>query len=93
LASNTPNFSTVGGYALTRTPPHPAGARLLIDFVLSDQGQRVLGRTGKLPMRRGVATQSKSIDKLLESGNLHPIKDAKGLEKYSKIYRELIERR
>ena len=29
-------------------------------------------------MRRGVPTQSKSIDKLLESGNLHPIKDAKG---------------
>ena len=44
-------------------------------------------------MRRGVPTQSKSIDKLLESGNLHPIKDAKGFEKYAKIYRELIERR
>ncbi len=92
-ASNTPNFSTVGAYALSRNPPHPAGARLLIDFVLSDQGQRVLGRTGKLPMRRGVPTQSKNIDKLLEGGNLHPIKDAKGLEKYAKIYRDLIERR
>jgi iron(III) transport system substrate-binding protein len=90
--SNTPNFSTVGAYALSRTPPHPAAARLLIDFVLSEQGQRVLGRTGKLPMRRGVPTQSKSIDKLLESGNLHPIKTARGLEKYAKIYRELIER-
>ena len=44
-------------------------------------------------MRRGVATQSKSIDKLLESRNLLPIKDAKGLEKYAKIYRDLIERR
>lgn len=92
-ASNTPNFSTVGAYALSRNPPHPAGARLLIDFVLSEQGQRVLGRTGKLPMRRGVPTQSKSVDKLLEGGNLHPIRDAKGLEKYAKIYRELIERR
>jgi iron(III) transport system substrate-binding protein len=92
-ASNTPNFSTVGAYALNRTPPHPAGARLFIDFVLSEQGQRVLGRTGKLPMRRGVPTQSKSIDKLLESGNLHPIKDAKGFEMYAKIYRDLIERR
>ena len=92
-ASSSPNFNTVGAYALSRTPPHPAGARLLIDFVLSEQGQRVLGRTGKLPMRRGVPTQSKGIDKLLESGNLHPIKNAKGLEKYAKIYRELIERR
>ncbi|MET0502453.1 MAG: ABC transporter substrate-binding protein [Candidatus Binatia bacterium] len=91
--SNSPNFSTVGAYGLSRNPPHPAGARLLVDFVLSDQGQKILGRTGKLPMRRGVPTQSKSIDKLLESGNLHPIKDAKGFEKYAKIYRELIERR
>jgi iron(III) transport system substrate-binding protein len=92
-ASNTPNFSTVGAYALSRSPPHPASARLFIDFVLSEQGQRVLGRSGKLPMRQGVPTVSKSIDRLLESGNLHPIKDAKGLEKYAKIYRELIERR
>jgi iron(III) transport system substrate-binding protein len=91
--SNSPNFSTVGAYGLSRNPPHPAGARLLVDFVLSDQGQRILGRTGKLPMRRGVPTQSKTIDKLLESGNLHPIKEAKGFEKYAKIYRELIERR
>jgi iron(III) transport system substrate-binding protein len=92
-ASNTPNFSTVGAYALSRTPAHPGGARLFIDFVLSEQGQKVLGRTAKLPMRRGVPTPSKSIDKLLESGNLHPIKDAKNLEKYAKIYRELIEQR
>ena len=92
-ASNSPNFSTVGAYAISRTPPHPAAARLLIDFVLSDQGQRVLGRTGKLPMRRGVPSQSKSIDRLLETSSLHPIKDANGLEKYAKIYRELIERR
>lgn len=91
--SNTPNFSTVGAYAISRTPPHPAGARLFIDFVLSEQGQKVLGHTGKLPMRRGVPTFSKSIDKLLESGNLHAIKDARGLEKYAKIYRELIEQR
>jgi iron(III) transport system substrate-binding protein len=92
-ATNTPNFSTIGAYALSRTPPHPAGARLVIDFVLSEQGQKVLARTGKLPMRRGVSTQSKSIDRLLESGNLHPIKNANGFERYAKIYRELIERR
>src|SRR5262245_57953353 len=82
-ASNSPNFSTVGAYAISRTPPHPAGARLFIDFVLSEQGQKALGRTGKLPMRRGVPTESKSIDKLLESGNLYPIKDARGLEKHA----------
>jgi len=91
--SNSPNFSTVGAYAISRTPPHPGGARLFIDFVLSEQGQKALGRTGKLPMRRGVPTGSKNIDKLLESGNLYPIKDGKNLEKYAKIYRELIEQR
>jgi len=92
-ASSTPNFSTVGAYGISRSTAHPAGARLLIDFVLSDQGQKALGRTGKLPMRRGVPTFSKNIDRLLESGNMHPIKDAKGFERYAKIYRELIERR
>ncbi|HEY7165239.1 MAG TPA: ABC transporter substrate-binding protein [Candidatus Binatia bacterium] len=91
-APNNPNFSTVGAYGLNRAAAHPAGARLFIDFVLSDQGQRVLGHTGKLPMRRGVPTQSKSIDRLLESGSLHPLKDARGLEKYARIYRDIIER-
>ncbi len=90
---NNPNFSTVGAYALSRNPPHGAAARLFIDFVISDQGQRALGRTGKLPMRRGVPSPTKNIDKLLEAGNLHALKDAKGLERYAKIYRELIEGR
>ena len=92
-ASTSPDFSTVGAYAMSKSAPHPAAARLFIDFVLSEQGQKVLGRTGKLPMRRGVSTDSKSIDKLLENGDLFPLKDAKDLAKYSKIYRDLIERR
>jgi len=92
-ASTSPDFSTVGAYALSKSAPHPTAARLFIDFVLSEEGQKVLGRTGKLPMRRGVSTESKSIDQLLESGDLFPLKDAKGLAKYSKIYREMIERR
>jgi iron(III) transport system substrate-binding protein len=92
-ASTSPDFSTVGAYAMSKSAPHPAAARLFIDFVLSEQGQKVLGRTGKLPMRRGISTDSKSIDKLLESGDLFPLKEAKDLAKYSKIYRDLIERR
>lgn len=92
-ASTSPDFSTVGAYAVSKSSPHPAAAQLFIDFVLSEQGQKVLGRTGKLPMRRGVSTEAKSIDKLLDSGDLFPLKDARGLAKYSKIYSELIERR
>lgn len=92
-AFTSPDFSTVGAYAVNRSAPHPAAARLFIDYVLSEEGQKVLGQTGKLPMRRGVSTESKSIDKLLESGDLFPLKDATGLAKYSKIYRDLIERK
>jgi iron(III) transport system substrate-binding protein len=89
----SPSFSTVGAYAVTRNAPHPAAARLLVDFFLSAQGQDMLSRTGKLPMRRGVSSHSKNIDRLLESGSLHTIKLARGFDKYAKIYRELIELR
>ena len=92
-APGSPSFSTIGAYAVTRNSPHPAAARLLVDFFLSAQGQEVLARTGKLPMRRGVSSHSKNIDKLLESGSLHAIKLARGFDKYAKIYRELIELR
>ena len=78
--SNSPNFSTVGAYA---SQPKPAASRRSAAAgrlrALRPRAEKFSGAPAKLPMRRGVPTQSKSIDKLLESGNLHPIKDAQGI--------------
>ena len=45
--SNSPNFSTVGAYGYQPKLAASGRSAFAVDFVLSDQGQRILGRTGK----------------------------------------------
>jgi ABC-type Fe3+ transport system substrate-binding protein len=60
----------------------------LIDFYLSPEGQRALAAAGKIPLRRGVKSQSREIDQLMESGNLHIIWPEGGYDRYMKIYND-----
>ena len=69
---------------------HPAAAQLLIDFYLSVEGQRGLATTGKIPLRRGVKSQSPEIDQLMESGNFHVITPEGGYDRYMKIYNDYL---
>lgn len=39
---------------LVKNGPHPNAGKLLIDFILSEEGQAVLGTTGYLPTRPGI---------------------------------------
>ena len=43
---------------------HPNAAKLFVDFMLSEEGQRIIASFGRLPTRRGVPTTAQGIDKL-----------------------------
>jgi len=86
----SPTFATLSAVAIAREPPHPAAARLLIDFYLSAEGQQALARAGKIPLRRRVKSPAKEIDALLESGGLHVIKPEGDYTRYMKLYSEFI---
>lgn len=88
--AGSPTFATLSAIAVAANPPHPAGARLLVDFYLSAEGQKALVAAGKIPLRRGVKSSSKAIDDLLESGNLHVIKPEGDYSRYMKLYREFV---
>jgi ABC-type Fe3+ transport system substrate-binding protein len=75
---------------MIRNPLHPAAAQLLIDFYLSLEGQHSLAAAGKIPLRRGVASESHEIDQLMESGNLHVLRPEGGYDRYMKIYNDYL---
>ncbi len=70
----TQTQATISTIAMVKNPLHPAAAQILIDFYLSPEGQRVRAGAGKIPLRKGVRSQSKDIDQLMESGNADVIR-------------------
>jgi len=87
---STPTLATISTVAMIKNPLHPAAAQLLIDFYLSAEGQRGLAAAGKIPLRRGVKSQSREIDQLIESGNFHVIAPEGGYDRYMKIYNDYL---
>ena len=83
-------LATISTIAMVKNPLHPAAAQILIDFYLSPEGQRALSAAGKIPLRKGVRSQSKDIDQLMESGNPHVIRAEGSYDKYMKVYNEYL---
>jgi iron(III) transport system substrate-binding protein len=61
-----PSFATVSSVAVSKNAPHPNAARLLVDFYLSEEGQKALREIDKIPLRRGVDADSKRVAELIE---------------------------
>ena len=88
--STSPALATVSAVSKTRNSPHPAAAKLLIDFYLSAEGQQALAKAGKIPLRRGMKSPSPDIDELLESGNFHVVRAEDDYSRYMKLYNEVL---
>jgi iron(III) transport system substrate-binding protein len=43
---------------------HPNTAKLFVDFMLGEEGQKIIASFGRVPTRRGVPTTAQGIDKL-----------------------------
>jgi iron(III) transport system substrate-binding protein len=85
---SAPTLATISTVAMVRNPLHPAAAQLLIDAYLSAEGQRGLAAAGKIPLRRGVKSESRDIDQLMESGNIHVLRPEGGYDRYMKIFND-----
>jgi len=49
-----PVIALIQPVALLANPVHPATARLFVNFVLSEEGQKIIAATGRVPTRKGV---------------------------------------
>jgi ABC-type Fe3+ transport system substrate-binding protein len=83
-----PSFATVSSVAVAKNAPHPNAARLLVDFYLSDEGQRALREIDKIPLRRGVEADSKRVAELVEQ-TPHVIKYEGDAGKHIKQFNEI----
>jgi iron(III) transport system substrate-binding protein len=49
-----PVITSPSQVAIAAKAPHPAAARLFVDFLLSDEGQRAIASRGRVPARAGI---------------------------------------
>ena len=88
--ASTPVLATISTVALVKNPLHPAAAQLLMDIYLSQEGQQGLAAAGKIPLRRGVKSQSREIDQLMETGNFHVIHPEGAYDRHMKVYNDFL---
>lgn len=59
-----PVFTKFQPIGIGAKAPHPNAAKLFVDFMLSDEGQKIIASFGRVPTRRGVPTTVQGLDKL-----------------------------
>ena len=66
---------------------HPNAARLYIDFMLGEEGQKIIASFGRVPTRGGVQTTAQGIDKL--NYVIDDIGAGEDFNKYSELFRNI----
>ncbi len=69
--ADQPVTATGGAISLAKYAPHPAAAKLLIDFVMSKEGQEIVTRLNRVSTRGDVSPKSPG---LIEGQEIYPIK-------------------
>ena len=94
-------FRSPGTYAIAKDAPHPNAAKLYLDWLVSEDGQKNLAEArGVFPLRRGVVVKPmlevlglypeiKSIEDVKEIYRIDWLKLSGTLQEYVKIYDEL----
>jgi iron(III) transport system substrate-binding protein len=59
-----PVFTKFQPIGIGSKAPHPNAAKLFVDFMLSEEGQRIITSFGRMPTRRGVTSTVQGADKL-----------------------------
>jgi iron(III) transport system substrate-binding protein len=74
---------------LAKHAPHPNAARVFVDYVLSEEGQRLLAQLGRTVVRPGIEIKH---PRLVKGVKLYPVQPevAKNFETVSKLYYEIV---
>ncbi|MBI4523016.1 MAG: extracellular solute-binding protein [Deltaproteobacteria bacterium] len=75
--------------AVTSSAPHPNAARLLVDFMLAVDGQRLIRNFGRIPGRTDIQPRNEELGKIkgypTDTDSIYE----RGLEAFGKEYREI----
>lgn len=56
-----PVIALIQPVALLANPVHPATARLFVNFALSEEGQKIIAATGRVPTRKGITLKYRRL--------------------------------
>jgi iron(III) transport system substrate-binding protein len=59
-----PVFTKFQPIGVAAKAPHPNAAKLFVDFMLSEEGQKIIASFGRVPTRRAVPTNVANLEKL-----------------------------
>jgi len=76
--------------ALARLAPHPHAAALFMDFVLSEEGQKIIVESGRVPTRKGVKAKYEEISNLYEKGVPIVFVTPEDAERWEKVSSRLV---
>ncbi len=88
-ASSDPIVTSINVIGLCIKAPHPNGAKLLINYILSEEGQNVIRNASRVPIRPGVKPTVAKLDQATlkihyVSSDMH-----KNIAQYEKEFREI----
>ncbi len=89
--SNTsdPIVTSINVVALSTKAPHPNAAKLLINYILSEEGQNIIKSVSRVPVRPGVKPNVAKLDQSTLKVHYVPADMFKKIADYEKEFRDL----
>ena len=88
-ATSDPIVTSINVVALSAKAPHPNGAKLLINYILSEEGQNIIRDVSRVPVRPGVKPLAAKLDQLTLKIRYVPADMFRKIPEYEKEFREI----
>jgi iron(III) transport system substrate-binding protein len=88
-ATSDPIVTSINVVALSAKAPHPNGAKLLINYIISEEGQNIIRDVSRVPVRPGVKPLAAKLDQSTLKIRYVPADMFRKIPEYEKEFREI----
>jgi iron(III) transport system substrate-binding protein len=88
-ATSDPIVTSINVVGHSAKAPHPGAAKLLINFIVSDEGQRIIRDVSRVPVRPGITPLVAKLDQSTLKIHYVPPDMYRKIPEYEKEFREL----
>ena len=88
-ATSDPIVTSINVVALSAKAPHPNAARLMVNYILSEEGQNIIRDVSRVPVRPGVKPLAAKLDQSSLKIRYVPTDMFRKIPEYEKEFREI----
>lgn len=88
-ATSDPIVTSINGIAISAKAPHPSAARLLVNYILSEEGQGIFRDLFRVPVRPGIKPAAPKLEQSALKVHYVPSDMVKKMAEYEKEFREI----